>query len=122
MTKKTLAVAIVIVIITTLFTSSGQILLKMGVNNLSLEILALVTNYPLILGFISYLIGAALLLYAMKRGELSVLYPIIALGFVWVAIMSIFVLSEIMTIQKWVAIALIISGVSTLGIGSQKVK
>lgn len=120
--KKTAMKAIAIVIITTLFTSIGQILLKMGVNNLNLEILALATNYPLILGFISYIFGALLLVYAMRYGELSVLYPFIALSFVWVGLMSVIILNEVMTITKWIAIGLIIAGVSTLGIGSQKVR
>lgn len=120
--KKTAIKAIIIVVITTIFTSVGQILLKMGVNDLNLEILALITNYPLILGFVSYLVGAVLLIYAMKYGELSVLYPFIALSFIWVGLMSVVILGEIMTVTKWIAIGLILAGVSTLGIGSQKVK
>lgn len=118
---KTTKKAITIVLITTIFTSVGQVLWKMGAGNLTFDVFAFLTNYPLILGWISYLIGAFLLVYAMKYGELTVLYPIIALSFVWVGFMSVFVLGEAMTAKKWLAIILILAGVSILGIGSQKV-
>ena len=111
--------AIVLVVFCTIFTSVGQLFWKLGANRLQLDFFSLITNYPLILGFISYAIGTVLLLNALKLGELSVLYPFISLSFIWVGILSIVFLGEIMTSLKWIAIILIIFGVSMIGWGSK---
>jgi undecaprenyl phosphate-alpha-L-ara4N flippase subunit ArnE len=114
--------AIAIVIVTTIFTSLGQVLWKMGSENLTFDVFALFTNYPLIFGWVCYGLGALLLVYAMKYGELTVLYPIIALSFIWVGFMSSIWLGEVMSVKKWLAIILILGGVSILGLGSQKIR
>ena len=111
--------AIILVVFCTIFTSIGQLLLKIGANRLQLDFFSLITNYPLILGFVSYAIGTVLLIMALKLGELSVLYPFISLGFIWVSILSIAFLEEIMTGGKWLAIILIILGVSLIGRGGR---
>lgn len=111
--------AIIFVVFCTLFTSVGQILWKIGANKLQLNLFSLITNYPLILGFVSYAIGTVLLLMALKVGELSVLYPFISLSFIWVSMLSIVFLGEIMTNVRWIAIILIIIGVSLIGVGSK---
>ncbi|MBC8444368.1 EamA family transporter [Candidatus Woesearchaeota archaeon] len=117
---KTRLSAIILVIFCTIFTSAGQILWKLGVRNLELSFLGLITNYPLILGFVSYGIGTVLLVVALKYGELSVLYPFIALSFIWVGFMSVAFLGEVMTFLKWIAILLIIGGVSLIGFGGDR--
>ena len=111
--------AIILIIFCTFFTSIGQLLWKFGTNRLQLDFFSLITNYPLILGFVSYAIGTVLLLMALKLGELSVLYPFISLSFVWVSMLSIAFLGEIMTNLRWIAIILIIMGVSLIGIGGK---
>ena len=111
--------AIILVVFCTLFTSIGQLLWKVGANRLQLDFFSLITNYPLILGFVSYAIGTVLLLMALKLGELSVLYPFISLSFIWVGMFSIAFLGEVMTNLKWASIILIIIGVSLIGIGSK---
>jgi len=111
--------AIILVICCTFFTAMGQILWKIGSAKLSLNILTLITNLPLILGFLSYGIGLILLIVALKFGELSLLYPFIALSFIWVAIASMIFLQESMSILKWVAIIIIMIGVSFIGFGEK---
>ena len=111
--------AIILVVFCTLFTSIGQLLWKVGANRLQLDFFSLITNYPLILGFVSYALGTILLLMALKMGELSVLYPFISLGFIWVGMFSIAFLGESMTGVKWTSIIFIIMGVSLIGIGSK---
>ncbi len=117
---KTRLSAIILVIFCTIFTATGQILWKLGVKNLELSFLGLITNYPLILGFVSYGVGTVLLVVALKYGELSVLYPFIALSFIWVGFMSVAFLGEVMTFFKWMAILLIIGGVSLISFKSDK--
>ena len=111
--------AIILVVLCTIFTSIGQLLWRYSTNNLQFDFVSLITNYPLIFGFVSYAIGTILLLMALKLGDLSVLYPFISLSFVWVSMLSIAFLGEIMTNLKWIAIILIIMGVSLIGIGGK---
>lgn len=112
--------AILLIVVCTVFTSLGQILWKYGVDSLEFSIIGLVSNVPLIAGFLSYGIGLIFLVTALKYGDLSFLYPFIALSFVWVGMMSYFLLGEPITALKWIAIAFIIVGVSLIGIGGHR--
>ena len=102
-------------VICTFFTSFGQLFFKMGLNRLEWTLLGVVTNYVLILGFIFYGLGAVLLIVALKSGELSLLYPILALSFVWVNLLSLFILDETINWIKWGGILFILLGVSMIG-------
>jgi multidrug transporter EmrE-like cation transporter len=63
-----------------------------------------------------YGINTFLMALALKGRELSRLYPIIALTYVWVTILSLFVLpGEHMNFFRSVGIAFIVGGVSVLG-------
>ncbi|MEM3370558.1 MAG: EamA family transporter [Candidatus Woesearchaeota archaeon] len=112
--------ALLFVILCTFFTSAGQILYKMAASNLSANILLILGNVPLILGFISYFIGAALLITALRYGELSVVYPVISTGFVWVSILSSKLFGDVIGRWRLVGISLIILGVVLMGFGSSK--
>ena len=68
-----------------------------------------------------YAIGAMLLIVALRDGELSVLYPIIALSFVWVTLISIFLFHEYVSAYNWVGVAAILLGVSLIGYGSKNI-
>ncbi|MCX6710853.1 MAG: EamA family transporter [Candidatus Woesearchaeota archaeon] len=117
---KTKLWAIILVLVCTIFTSIGQILYKIASRTLSLNIYSIITNVPLIVGLASYFVGAVLLIIALRNGELSVLYPFVSTGFVWVSILSTRFLGESMSMQKWAGIAVIFFGISLIGIGSNK--
>jgi multidrug transporter EmrE-like cation transporter len=117
---KTTGWAVLLVLLCTAFTSAGQILYKIASKTLSPSLDSVITNVPLILGLISYFIGAVILIIALKNGELSVLYPFISTGFIWVSLLSIKFLGETMTFQKWAGVAVIFSGITLIGIGSRK--
>lgn len=110
---------IFLVIICTLFTSSGQIFWKYASTNLD-NFVSVITNIPLILGFVFYGLGAILLIIALKYGELSIIYPFIALSFVWVNIASLFLFGEFISVFNWLGIISIIAGVSLIGYGGSK--
>ena len=114
--------AALIVACCTLLIAAAQILIKIGANRLShagfLEtMLGIFTIPPLFAGYCLYGVFTVLFVYALRHGEVSVLYPIIALGYVWVAILSAIIFHETMNPLKVVAIAIIVAGVSVLGWG-----
>ena len=59
--------------------------------------------------------NALLLILALRDGELSMLYPIIALTYVWVNLLSMYFFHDQMNVWKAAGIALVIGGVALLG-------
>jgi uncharacterized membrane protein len=100
--------------------SAAQILMKVGMTHFSPQPLALLTNIPLVVGYALYGINALMLVLALRDGELSMLYPIIALTYVWVTLLSYALLNETPNIYKNVGIATIVIGVAVLGLRGRK--
>lgn len=111
--------AIIIVLFSTLITSAAQIFYKFASQTLSFNLVSLITNIALIIGLVLYGIAAIMYIIALKYGELSVLFPIIAASYIWVSIASpIFFPTDSMNLIKWIAIAFIALGVISIGVGS----
>ena len=111
--------AIGLVITATLIGAFGPILLKKASAKRLSNLTSLMTNYHLFGGVFLYAIGTLLFIPALKGGDLSVLYPFVAVAYIWVSLLSVKFLGEKMNKFKWLGIALIIIGVSLIGIGSQ---
>lgn len=111
--------AILLVLLTTFLTSSAQILYKIGSATLTFDITSITTNYYLLGGLLLYIVGGTLIIISLKGGEVSVLYPIIATSYIWVSLLSVKFLGENMNAYKWVGIAAIIVGITSIGFGSR---
>jgi multidrug transporter EmrE-like cation transporter len=99
-------------------------LIKLGASQLAhasllATFLSIFTVPTLFLGYCLYGIFAVLMVYALRHGELSILYPVIALTFVWVSILSAMIFHEAMNPMKIGGIAVIVAGVAVLGWGSR---
>jgi undecaprenyl phosphate-alpha-L-ara4N flippase subunit ArnE len=110
--------AIFLMVLCTLFTSLGQILLKKGLLNVNFNVIMTLLNWPLFLGFCSYGLGALLMMIALKNGELSLLYPILATSYVWVSLLSPMFFQDAMNLWKWLGVMIILFSISLLGYGS----
>lgn len=119
MNNKKLSSAIILVLFCTIFTSLGQLLLKFGADRLEPSLIALITNFFLILGCIFYGIGAIIMVLALKHGDLSLVYPFFGLSFIWVALLSLIFLGESLALLQWIGIVIIIIGVSFVGWGAK---
>ena len=75
----------------------------------------ILSNLPLFGGLACYGLSTMLLVLALRYGELSVLYPIIALTYVWVSILSVTMLGETLNVFKFIGLVLIVAGVAVLG-------
>jgi drug/metabolite transporter (DMT)-like permease len=120
--NKNLKVGILIMLICTLFTAAGQLFFKYGSESFKWNIIELITNYNLILGFVLYGIGALLLIIALRFGELSVIYPFVSLTFIWVTVISFWFLGEQINNFKIGAVIFIVLGVSLIAWGSNDEK
>ena len=110
--------SIALVILATIIGAFGPILLKKASAKRLSKIKSLVTNYHLFGGVALYAVGTILFIPALKGGDLSVLYPFVALSYIWVSFLSVRFLGEKMNKLKWLGIALIIIGVTFIGVGS----
>ena len=96
----------------------GSVLLKFGAKDFALSIKGTLKNIPLMKGVVLYGLSSVIFVTALTGGELSVLYPLVSTVYILVAFFSMYVLKEKMNVYKWLGIALIIIGVSCIGVGA----
>jgi multidrug transporter EmrE-like cation transporter len=112
--------SVMLVFCCTIIGAAAQLLMKLGMTHFNPQPLALMTNLPLVAGYVLYGVNTLLLVLALREGELSMLYPIIALTYVWVTLLSYLLLGEKSSFFKNVGIATIVIGVAVLGRGGRK--
>jgi len=109
--------AVVLMLICTVCTAFGQIFMKWGTGIFaSVTITAAVF---LFFGLALYAVGAMLNIISLKGGDLSIIFPIFALNYIWVSFLSWLWLGEPMGVMKWVGMGGIVLGISLIGIGSK---
>jgi len=125
--------AFLLVFCCTLLAAGAQILVKRGAQELGVHVtlqqtvrnpalfvsfaISILGNGQLFAGYVLSGLNAALLTLALKGQELSRIYPIIALTFVWVTGLSLFLFpGEHMNAYRAAGIILIVAGVSVLGL------
>ncbi len=116
------AIAIGLVTTCSVLGATAQLLFKWGANHLADNGFgAILSNYGLIGGYLLYGTSFLLLLVALQKGELSVLYPFLALTYVWVILAAPIVFAaDHLNSFKLLGILAIVAGVFLIGIGSRK--
>ena len=110
----------------TILGAAAQILIKTGLKTLPHGgtlfdmLFSGLTDWHLMLGLTLYGGSTALLVLALRYGELSMLYPVIALTYVWVSVLSLLYFNESITIYKGAGLTLIVGGVCVLGMGQKR--
>lgn len=108
---KNTKLGIIIMILSSIFLTLGQYFFKLSSKTFELNIPNIITNYNLFFALCACGIGAILLIVALKFGDLSVIYPLVSITYIFVIIMSYFAFNEIINTYKIVAIAFIVTGV-----------
>ena len=118
--QSTNVASIGLVVLCTVIGAAAQILMR---NGAALMVdtgwAGVLSNSSLIAGYICLAANTALLVLALRDGQLSVLYPIIALTYVWVTVLSPMFFNDIINVYKVVGVGLIVVGVSFIGLGSR---
>ncbi len=105
----------------TILGAAAQILMKTGANQMGhAGLIGMATNIPLLAGYCLYGMSTLLLVIALKEGELSLLYPVIALTYVWVTFLSFLIFHDTINPWKLAGISLIVIGVAVLGRGGRR--
>lgn len=105
---------IALVLIVALLAALGQLLFKWGAATVSFDFWSWLLNWQLILGLALHAVGFIMLVIALKHGNLSILYPIVATSYIWVALLSVRFLGEPFSVAQWVGVALIIGGIGLI--------
>ncbi|MEM5875413.1 MAG: EamA family transporter [Candidatus Aenigmatarchaeota archaeon] len=111
---------LILILTSILFGVFGQISLKHGMNNLgpleikdifSRKLFSIIFEKFVFIGIVFYLIATLIWLVILSKIELSTAYPMLAIGYVIIALLSKFLLNENLTLLKFVGIVLISVGV-----------
>ncbi|MGC4051206.1 MAG: EamA family transporter [Paludibaculum sp.] len=98
--------------------SFGAVFLKWGAGRLHRDLASLIYNWRLAIGIVLYLLSFVFYYMGLRVGELSVLYPMVALGYVWTVVWSKFFFGEPFSVRKIGGLLLIICGVVMLKLGN----
>jgi multidrug transporter EmrE-like cation transporter len=110
--------AVILIIVAAFLSAFALILFKFASQTFEFSVVGILTNVPLIVGFLLYGLVAVMFILALRDGELSVLYPLMASAYVWTAIASpFFFADDSLNALKVVGIAAIIFGVYSIGRG-----
>jgi drug/metabolite transporter (DMT)-like permease len=107
------------VVFGSLIGSFGAVQLKAGTQRLEMNLRSLITNWRLGSGVLLYVLSSVFFVFGLRRGELSVLYPLVSLSYVWTTFWSRAFFGEAITRNKIYALGLILAGVTLLGWGKQ---
>ncbi len=108
--------SVLLVFLCTLIGAAAQVLLKIGATQLmSSNPIRMLLNPYVFCGYAMYGVNTGMLILALRKGHLSLLYPIISLTYVWVAILSYLIFHEDMNPYKAFGIGIIVAGVAILG-------
>jgi len=106
-----------LIVLASVFNGAAPSFLKRGLNSIKkFSLRRIIFSGDIILGVAFYIISVIISIPALKFGEISVLYPILSLIYIWACLISVKLLGEKMNKLKWLGIALIIIGSSIIGV------
>ncbi len=115
------ASSILLVLLASFIGSFGAVFLKSGSGHLkSSSILTLILNWRLGIGIAFFVLSSVFFVIAIKNGELSVLYPMVSLSYVWTMLWSRLFFGEPFTKGKFLGLAMILTGICFLGFGTSR--
>ncbi len=116
-----------LVFLCTVLGAAGQVLIKLGARGSAVaaswttpagvwaNLWAMGTNLYLLAGYTLYAVMTVAFVFALKDEELSVVYPIISLTYVWVVGLSVWLFGETVNLGKMAGVLIIVGGVAVLG-------
>src|SRR5438105_4896419 len=92
--------SIILVLFASFVGSFGAVFLKLGAEHLKGSIARLFTNYWLATGIALYLLSSVFYMMGVAQGQLTVLYPMVSLGYLWAILWARLFFKESFTIFK----------------------
>jgi multidrug transporter EmrE-like cation transporter len=117
---------LLMVLVCTFIGAAAQVFIKKGTAALGEHpsmvetAIGIFTTRLLFEGYCLLGLSTVLLVLALRQGELSLLYPVFTLTYVWVTVLSMIIFHDTMNVFKVAGIATIIAGVGVLGRASRQ--
>lgn len=116
---KTPLESILLMFVAAFIGSFGAVFLKAGAHRISRNWRDMIRNWPLATGILAYGGSSALFVVGMRKGELSILYPMISLGYIFTLLWSRIFFKEPLTKAKFAGVGLILVGIVFLAAGNR---
>lgn len=109
--------SMLLVLFASVIGSFGAVFLKFGAAHLN-DGFFHIFNWKAAFGVVLYLLSSVFYVLGVKHGQLSVLFPMVSLGYIWTLFWSRLFFQESFTGQKFFGLGLILLGVVFVGFGS----
>lgn len=109
--------SIVLVLFGAFIGSFGAVFLKVGAEYMKGSLARVFVNYWLGLGVVLYLLSSVFYMMGVAQGELTVLYPMVSIGYIWTILWARVFFKEPFTIAKIGGLTLIVLGVALINLG-----
>lgn len=116
---KTPLSSMLLVLLASFIGSFGAVFLKSGAERLHRPWKSLLFNWRLAAGVAFFLLSSFFFVLGIRRGELTVLYPMVALGYIWTLFWSRLFFGEPFSGHKFLGIGLILAGIVLLNFGNR---
>lgn len=113
------ASSIALVLVGSVIGSAGAVFLKSGALALRPSLSSVLSNWKLAMGIGTYMLSSVLFVKGMSRGELSVLFPMVSLGYICTLAWSRLFFQETITRAKLLGIGLILVGIVFLSLANK---
>jgi drug/metabolite transporter (DMT)-like permease len=111
--------SMLLVLMASFIGSFGAVFLKSGSGKLQFGLRYLFLNYKLAAGVFFFVASSYFFVLGVRKGELSVLYPLVSLSYVFTLFWSRLVFKEPFTRNKILGLVLILVGIAFIGFGNR---
>jgi len=115
---KTPVSSIVLVLFGSFIGSFGAVFLKLGAEHMQGSLARLLNNYWLATGIVLYLLSSVFYMMGVSQGQLTVLYPMVSIGYIWAIVWARLFFKEPFTKAKIGGLLAIIVGVALINLGN----
>ncbi|HZQ51761.1 MAG TPA: EamA family transporter [Bryobacteraceae bacterium] len=110
--------SIILVLFGSFIGSFGAVFLKLGAEHMQGSLRRLLNNYWLATGIVLYLLSSVFYMMGVAQGELTVLYPMVSIGYIWAILWARLFFKEPFTLAKIGGLVMIIFGVALINFGN----
>ena len=110
--------SIVLVLFGSFIGSFGAVFLKLGAEHMQGSLSRILNNYWLAIGIVLYLLSSVFYIMGVAQGQLTVLYPMVSLGYIWAILWARLFFKEPFTLAKVGGLLMIVFGVALINFGN----
>ncbi|RME78376.1 hypothetical protein D6774_01370 [Candidatus Woesearchaeota archaeon] len=111
---------VVMMVFATLLAAFAQFLGKIGVSRITTSVWSIIFNPYLVSSLLLLFFMSLIVTFALRLGDVSKLYPLISLSFIWTAIVSSVLLGETLHFTTIVGTLIILLGVMVINSSPSK--